>query len=225
MSVSINNRQAGFTLPELMVSITVLAVISVSLLSAITYYFASVTRNNMRVDMTTDAQNLLRSTAEEIRLGAGIRQTNLLPDANGPAGGWNTSNTNFVIIFNMPAMDANNDFIIDSTTGYPYNNEYVYYKNGTALYRRKLANSSALGNVEKTTCPPAGATAACPADAKLLDYLDSITFTLYDQDDAVTTNTALARSVGVNLNQKRETFGNPLELHNSIRATLRNNFL
>lgn len=224
MSASIKTNDKGFTLPELAVSISVLAIISVSILTSITYYFASVNRNNMIIDMTTDAQNLLRNTSEEIRYGSGVRQTNALPDGNAPAGGWNTSNTSFVIIITMPATDADSNYIIDSSSGNPYNNEFVYFREGSALYRRKLANASAVGNTEKTTCPTASATTTCPADSKLIDYLNTIQFTLYDQDNAVTTNTTLARSVLVDLSQRRETFGNALRLDNSIRATLRNNF-
>jgi hypothetical protein len=49
-------------------------------------------------------------------------------------------------------------------------------------------------------------------------------FTLYNQDDAVTTDPLLARSVRIDLGLQKRSFGTPLTLDNSIRVTLRNQF-
>ncbi len=223
MSANTKN-QSGFTMPELIVTISLIAIISVSLFAAMMTYFASINRNNVLIEMTADSQNLLRSTVEELRYGAGVRQTNTIADANGPSGGWNTSNTNFVIIIAMPAVDTNGDYIIDVSTGSPYNNEFVYFKQGSVLYKRILANPSAIGNSQTSTCPAAAANAGCPADRKLINYLDDMVFTLYDQDDVETSNPLLARSIKIDLTMLRETFGQPLPLNNSIRTTLRNVF-
>ncbi len=222
MSANIKD-ESGFTLVELTVSLVLIAMISISLLSALTYYFTYVVRNNTLIDMTADSQNLLRTTVEELRYGSGVRQTNTIPDPNTPAG-WNTGNANFVIIFAVPAVDSSNNYIIDPDTGSPYNNELVYFKLNDSLYRRKLANPNALGNTLVTSCPAASANSSCPDDTSLVKYLDNMTFNLYDQDDAATTDPLLARSVKVNLFMKRETFGKPLLLDNSIRVTLRNTF-
>lgn len=218
------NNQKGYTLPELLVSITIMAIISVSLLSAFTYYFANITRNNYLIDMTADSQNLLRVTVEQIRYGAGVRQSNTITDVNAPGSGWNTSNTDFVIVIAAPAVDGSNNYIIDPDTGEPYNNELVYFKQDAALYRRTLAHPSATGNTAKTSCPESLVSTSCPADVKLIDYLDNMVFTLYDQDDTAVTDPLLARSVKIDLSMERDTFGDPLTLDNSIRVTLRNNF-
>lgn len=218
------NKQAGFTLVELLVGITVIGILAVSILSATTNYFALITRTNTMVDMTNDSQNLLRSTVEELRYGAGVRQTNAIVDANAPAGGWNTSNAAFVIIIAVPAVDADNNYIVDTNTGKPYNNELVYYKEGIKLLKRTLAHPSATGNTLKTSCPPATATASCPPDKELIRYVKDMVFTLYDQDNTVTTDPLLARSVQIDLTMERDTFGEPLSLTNSIRTTLRNRF-
>lgn len=223
MSANIKN-QSGFTITELVMSISLIGIISVSLMSAITYYFVYVTRNNIVVDMTNDSQNVLRSAVEELRYGSGVRQTNSIADSNSPSGGWNTGNSNFVIIFSVPAVDSSNNYIIDTATGNPYNNELVYFKQGTDLFRRKLANPAATGNTLKTSCPAASVSTNCPSDTKLIEHLDNMTFNLYDQDDNSTTDPLLARSVKVNLFMKRDTFGQPLLLDNSIRVTLRNAF-
>ena len=54
----------------------------------------------------------------------------------------------------MPARDGDANYIIDTDTGLPYKNEFVYYKSGGDLYRRVLANATAFGNTAVSTCPP-----------------------------------------------------------------------
>lgn len=221
---NIKNKNLGYTVPELTISIVILGILIISLFSFSTYYFSSVTRNSAFVDMSVDSQNLLRATVEQLRYGAGVRQSNTITDLNAPVGGWNTSNTNFVIIIAVPAIDSSDNYIIDSATGSPYNNELVYFKDNTTLYRRTLANPSAAGNTLVTSCPAALSSPSCPPDNKLINDLDSMVFTLYDQDDAITTDPLLARSVKIDLGLLKKSFGNPLTLDNSIRVTLRNQF-
>jgi len=220
----LRKNDQGFTLVELNMSITILAIIMVSLLAVFTTFLVIITRNNVSTDMTVDSQNLLRTVVEEIRYGAGVRQTNTITDANGPTGGWNTSNTSFVIITAIPALDSSNEYIIDTDTGLPFFNEMVYFKQDSTLHKRILANPAAAGNKLKTTCPSASASSSCPADIKLVDNVSSMVFTLYDQDNGATTDPLLARSVKIDLTMSRETFGAPLTLDNSIRTTLRNYF-
>ncbi len=217
-------KNHGFTLTELIISISLIGIISVSLLAIMTNYFVTITRNNVLIDMSVDSQNLLRSAVDELRYGAGVRDTNTIADPNGPGGGWNTSNADFVIIIAVPAVDSNRDYIIDSTTGNPYNNELVYFKNGTTLYKRTLANPSATGNSLQTSCPEALASASCPADKELNKYVKDMVFTLFDQDNVSTTDPLQARSVQIDLSLERDTFGEPITLDNNIRITLRNNF-
>lgn len=217
-------RQAGFTLVELMVAVTVFAVIGVVFLGVIANYFVVITRNNELTEMTINSQNLLRTTVENIRFGNGVEQTNQIYDPNAPSGGWNTSNVSFVIVIAVPALDRYHNYILDPDTGSPYMNELVYYKDGTNLMERVLANPSAAGNTLETTCPANLATPTCPADPLLATYVSSMTFTLYDQNAALTTNASLARSIKISLTMQRNAPGNPLNLYTTTRVTLRNRF-
>ena len=220
-----DNKQAGFTLVELMVALTVSALISVVFLGMIASYFVIITRNSELGDMTVNSQNLLRTTVENIRYGDGVRQTNQITDPNAPSGGWTTSNANFVIILAVPALDkTTHAYIIDPSTGSPYMNELVYYKNGTTLMERVLANPSAANNNRVTTCPASLATNTCPADAQLATYVNTMSFTMYDTDAAVTTDPTQARSIYITLNMQRNAPGNPLNLTTSTQVTLRNRF-
>lgn len=223
MSASIN-RQAGFTLAEITISLLITSAILATLFTVFTNYFVLIMRNNVIVNMTADSQNLLRTAVEELRYGAGVRQTNTITDPNGPSGGWSTANANFVIIIAVPALNAAGDYIIDAATGSPYNNELVYFKNGLRLYKRVLAHPSASGNSLKTTCPKAISTSSCPPDRELAENVKNMTFNLVDQDNNPTTDPLLARSVTITVDMERRTFGEPLAIKNSIGVTLRNRF-
>jgi hypothetical protein len=214
----------GFTIVELTVSLGVLAIIGVAFLGLVASYFVTITRNNELSSMTIASQNLLRSTVENIRFGNGVEQTNSITDANAPTGGWNTSNSNFVIIIPVPAVDSSHNYIIDPDTAEPYMNELVYYKNGTSLMQRRLANPNAAGNTMKTSCPAGQVTSSCPADIDLADYVNTMTFSLYDLDGNSTGTPTSAHSVYITLNMQRNAPGNPINLTTSMRVTLRNEF-
>ena len=220
----LRHAQAGFTLVEVTVAVTVMALVAVVFLGVVTNYLVIIARNNELSEMTLTSQNLLRTTVENLRFGDGVRQTNTINDPNAPSGGWNTSNTSFVIILAVPAVDTSHNYIIDPATGSPYMNELVYYKNGLTLLKRSLANPGAAGTTIKTSCPLALATPTCPADTQLASYVSSMVFKLYDQDAALTTTPSLARSVNITLTMQRNAPGNPINVTNSIRVTLRNRF-
>jgi prepilin-type N-terminal cleavage/methylation domain-containing protein len=216
--------QQGFTLVELTVVVSVTAIVAVVFLGVVTNYFVVITRNNELTDLTVNSQNLLRTTVENIRYGNGVEQTNTLSDPNAPSGGWNTSNTNFVIVIPVPAEDSSKSYIIDPGTGSPYMNELVYYKSGSTLLQRTLANPSATGNTLTTSCPANLVTSTCPADKTLATYVSTMTFVLYDQNAAQTTTTTAARSINIILTMQRNAPISPLSVTSNIRVTLRNRF-
>lgn len=217
-------NQKGFTVAELSVSVTIASILFLAFMLVITDYFMLITRNNDSIDMTNNSQNLLRSTVEVLRLSNGVRQTNSITDPNAPSGGWNTSNSNFVIVISTPALDSSHNYIIDPSTGGPYMNELVYYKSDTSLMKRSLANPNAAGDTLITSCPANLASSTCPPDVDLADYFQSMSFTLYDQDSNTTTDPTLARSIGITLNMQRDVYGTNIALNNFIRVSLRNRF-
>jgi prepilin-type N-terminal cleavage/methylation domain-containing protein len=221
---SLRRSQAGFTLVEVTVTVTVMAIVAIVFLGVVTNYFVVISRANALSELTLTSQNLLRTTVENIRFGDGVRQTNAIYDVNAPMGGWNTSNTNFVIILAVPAVNISRNYIIDPATGSPYMNELVYYKNGSTLMKRTLANPGATGTTLTTSCPPAMATPTCSADTQLASYVSSMVFSMYDQDAVLTTTASLARSVNITLTMQRNAPGDPITVTNSIRVTLRNRF-
>lgn len=219
-----DNKQGGFTIVELLIGISVASILFLAFMAAILNYFVLLTQNNALIDMTNSSQNLLRSTVNALQVSDGVRQTNSITDPNAPSGGWNTSNSNFVIVIDTPSLDSNHNYITNTTTGGPYMDELVYYKSGTSLYKRTLANPNATGDTLATSCPPSLATSTCPADPDLADHFQSMSFTLYDQDAVTTTDPTQARSIGIGLVMQRSVFGRSISLNNNIRVTLRNRF-
>lgn len=222
--VSRLSRQAGFTVVELVVGITIGSILFLAFTAALTNYFVLITKNNAAIDMAADSQDLLRATVESLRVGDGVRQTNSISDPNAPSGGWNTSNTNFVIVISTPALDSAHNYIIDPGTGGPYMNELVYYKNGSSLMERQLANPSAAGDSLITSCPASLSSSSCPPDKQLADFVQSMAFTFYDQDNNLTTDPTLARLIKIDLSLGRTVFGSAISLNNDIQVTLRNRF-
>lgn len=214
----------GFTIVELNITIILLALVNVAFLVILMNFLISSSRTNTITQLTSDSQSLLRTLTEELRYGSGVKSTNSITDSNAPVGGWNTSNTDFVIVTATPAEDTNGDFIIDIDTGSPYDNEFIYYRDNNELHKRTLIDPDSTGNILKTSCPESIATETCPADRKLVENLNTIGFTFFDQDNVITTDTLLTRSILIDLALSQNVFGNDLDYDNSVRVTLRNNY-
>jgi len=222
VSDNTNSHSRGFTIVELVIAVVVAGILVATLLTVTFSFYGNSIRNSTQSRLAVESQNILRTIVEELRVSSGVRGSNTITDPNGPGGGWTTSNASLVLIISTPVMDSSNQFVINSSTGDPYQNEIVYYANNKTLYKRYLANVSAPGNQFKTSCPIALATAACPADVVLSRRFKTMTFVFYDQDDAITTTLANARSVKMTIDMIQNAFGQTIEFTNNIRMTMRN---
>lgn len=211
--------QSGFTIPELLVAISVGSVLSVLMISVFIYGYGGLLIEQSRANMVLDSQLFLRRMTEDIRVANQILPTNTIVDSN-DLDGWITSDPANILILTQPAVDENDNFIIDSNTGYPYQNEIVYFGQGQSIYRRTLENTNATGNTAKSSCP--AGTAGCSPDIKLSEYLKNMTFTFYDINDTVTTSIPEARSVSLTINLEKNVFGRNILVQNTTRMTLRN---
>lgn len=210
------------TVVELLISISIATVVAATLLYISLNLIGETTRARMTADLAIESQILLRSIVEDTRLAGSLSSTNQNTDVNAPVGGWITNDPSNIIIIDLPAIDSSRNIIYDSVTGYPYDNEAIYYANGGTMYRRVIANSSATGNSLKTTCPPSLATSTCPSDKIFTRYLTDLTFTFYDDANATTSDATLARSVQITVKVQRKILGKTVKFDNTIRTTLRN---
>lgn len=212
----------GFTITELVISITVAGILATILFVATFYYYANTMQSETTTSLAIESQSILTQLTEDIRLADSISSTNNIADANAPAGGWVTSNPSNVIIIENPAIDSARNIIYDPNTGFPFRNEYIYFVSGTSMYKRTLANASAPGNTAVTSCPTDQATSTCPPDRLFSGNATNLSFTFYDSTGNTTADTSLARSVSLEVNMAKKVFGKNITLSNSTRVTLRN---
>ena len=216
-------NQAGVTIVELMITISIASLVILAFTSISINLYGEALRTSIYSQLASESQTILRSMVEELRQSSSIRSNNANPDVNAPSGGWTTSNERLILIISTPALDNNNNFITNQSTGFPYQNEIVYFANNGMLYKRLLANPSATGNSMRTTCPQNLATSSCPSDIQLSNHFESLNFTFYDQNNTVTTSIPATRSIQLFISMERTSFGKTLEFDNNIRITIRNN--
>lgn len=215
--------ERGVTLVELMIVISIASIVLVAVTSISIYIYGDTLRGSIRARLGGESQTILRSVTEELRQSSAIRTTNANPDANAPGGNWTTSNSNLILIISTPALDENNEFIMNDQTGYPYQNEIVYFVSGGVLYKRYIANGGAIGNKIRTSCPASSASATCSPDVELTKHFKDMSFVFYDQNNDETNDIPAARSILLNIDLERAVYGQPVTFNNSIRITIRNN--
>lgn len=212
----------GFTITELVISITIAGFLAAVLFISTFYYYANILQAQTSTDLALESQTILNQLTDDIRLSDAIASTNSIADPNAPVGGWVTSDPSNIMIVQNPAVTSARDIIYDSNTGFPYKNEFIYFIAPGGMYKRVLANTSATGNTQVTTCPASNATSTCPPDRLFSSNVSNLSFTFYDASDATTANPTLARSVGLNVDMAKKVFGKNITLSNSTRVTLRN---
>lgn len=215
-------KQMGFTIVEVILSVGIATVIAGTLLFVSLNLIGETARARMTAELAIESQILLRSMVEDVRLAGSLSSTNQNTDANAPAGGWITNDPSNIIIVDLPATDASKNIIYDSSTGYPYDTEVVYFSSGSSMYRRTIVDPGATGNAVKTSCPLALVTSDCPADKKYTSFLTDLTFTFYDDTNNTTADATLARSVQITVKVQRKILGKTVKFDNTIRTTLRN---
>lgn len=225
--MSDNNTRAGYTMPELIISLFIIAILSGAFVSLYAIFFNATLTSNYQARLAVESQGILRSIVEELRVSSGVRADSS-PDPYVVGGGsnWSTSNANLVLIIATPAVDASGNIIFNALAGQPHINEIVYYVDDSKLYKRIIADASAPGNRFVTSCPLSAATASCPADVLLSEHFEDMVFNFYDQDDALIDQTSgditQARSIELVIDMQRQVFGQTVAYSNNIRMTLRN---
>lgn len=220
-----DNTESGFTIVELVLSLVVGSMLSLTVIAFTFSYYMDTMRAQAETNMLIESQIILRRVADDMRYSSSILTTNTIADANEPSGGWNTSNDDLILILSTPAADSQGDFIDNEDQGTLYQNEFIYFADGQNFYKRVLANSGASDNRLLTNCPAASASASCPADPLLSEDFSAMSFIFYDQNGDVTNDPTLGRSVDIIIELEKTVFGETLSVENQIRMTLRNPFL
>lgn len=187
--------QEGFTLSELLVVILLTTFFSILILTFTFEYWRYAYLLQADQDTLTTRLNAGDILREEIGTSTGLIIQNSISDANTLAvDPGNASNTFWLPIHAIPksipvgasgsytpliyfkrySFNSSGSYIMNGTQ--PYEDEYILYLNGSnkSLMQRTLVNSSANGDKLKTSCPPAQASASCPADKVIAEDIASI---------------------------------------------------
>lgn len=189
------NKQYGYTIVELLVAISISGVL-IGLVLAFTISYSRYAASLQVVsDSFVSRLNISDYFREKLGTSSGMITQNSISDTNTgnpdttitPAYFWkmlhaipgNISNGSSgtitpVFYFKRFSQNSTGAYIMNGVN--PYEDEYVLYMDNTdkTLNVRYIANPSATGNKLKTTCPASIATSTCPADAKLIDNVQSV---------------------------------------------------
>lgn len=227
MKKIIHNKEAGFTLTELVVVMVVGTMVATVVLSVNLFFFADVMKSSLETQLTLEAQNINNIVVEDLRLAESVLDTidtANLSDANEPSGGWNTSDPDHILIVSELAVDENGEFIEDTENGILFKNNVVYFAEGDILYKRILTdpNPEATSNVARQTCPKDLSTNSCPPDRLVSENFHDMSFNFFDLNGASTPIVEEARSINIVIDVERSAYGRTADAQNDIRVTLRN---
>lgn len=203
MSMLTRITQKGFTLVEMLVTLILISILSLTIANFIADWLQTANLAQVRATLLSNAQDAIDNVSEDIRLSGSADAVNRWPDANGPGGnqfGW-ASNSSTLVVGRI-ATNSDNDVIYTDPAKYiSQKDNVVYYVSNKKLYQRIIAaddpNTSAI-----TTCPPASATPSCPADRKIAQDVTNFTATYYDaNDDVVQPDNARAVQLSITLTE------------------------
>jgi len=215
---------SGFTLVEVVVTLTVAAVLIAIVSNYAIDSLVRTTINNTRGELINDAQTALDVATTDMRVASGAQENNRWGDPNAPGApgdqySW-TSNDQRVVLAS-PTVNTDGDVIFVDTSQYiSQKDDEIYFVDNGTLYKRIVA-APETNNKAKTSCPEAQASSSCPKDTALMRNVESINFKYYNnQDEEV--DPADARSIEMTVNMKVRKYGQDVTASYKTRAVFRN---
>ena len=88
-----------------------------------------------------------------------------------------------LLYFRIPSTNNTKNLIFNGAI--PYEDNVILYLDGSTkeLRSRKVINSNATGNQSRTSCPPAVANNACPADAVISENVSAVALRYFSRSD------------------------------------------
>ncbi|HSH31778.1 MAG TPA: prepilin-type N-terminal cleavage/methylation domain-containing protein [Candidatus Saccharimonadales bacterium] len=232
LRASRTSQQAGFTLIELLISITMISVLALVVSEFYSQRLVSYARSYSQILLQTNTKQAVETMMRDIKSAQNVEPNNSLPDDNSPGApadpySWASTpgspGVPAVLVLAVPALDSGGNLLYsDALHNAVYVNNLVYYIDSAGiLYKRVIANPIA-GNAAVTTCPPALASPACPADAKVVEDVADLQIAYYLDGNTATTTPSDATMVEATLKQTRISFGRSYNSTLTSRARLRN---
>ena len=239
--ISINS---GFTIVELIVTVTVAAILAGILFGPLDDLYQSNVKSLTKVVQTTDTRSALRSIQENIALSSEFLAQNTVADPAGTE--WNATNgsgVNNVLITsnNATTIDASLDtsntrlLVTDLGCNNPVKNNYVYFVSDGTLYRRLIKNTStatcnSMTIGQKQTCAAGYGSQpykdSCQGvDATILTRVTSFTIDYYalPADSTTISDPTAATTVVLKVTSERGNGNNKTSFNTSLRISRVNN--
>lgn len=206
---------------ELLVSMIIMSILSLSLANFITTWLQASSLSQNRTILLSNAESALDTLANDIRLSGSVDQNNRWSDAYGPSGPYSWSSASQTLVLAKAAEDSSKNIIFSDPAKYiSQKDDEVYFLSGTTLYRRTLKSTDAT-DAAVTTCPPASATAACPADTTIATGVTNFSVSYYDANESIVTPSE-ARSVQSAITLSSKQGGKTISASYTTRMVFRN---
>lgn len=216
--------QHGMTAVELLVALVLVTAISTVIVNFAIDKLRQNTQQQIKYSLLADAETGLNTVANDVRLSARADDANRWQDENAPLApsnelSWTSDNNTLVLA--TAAQDSDKNILFDDAHDYvSTKNNYIYYVEGTTLYRRMLA-APVTKNSATTTCPPELATSDCPVDKVIMEDVHDFTVTYYDGASKVSTPSN-ARSVKLEVTLSSNRYGQDISVSYTTRMVFRN---
>jgi prepilin-type N-terminal cleavage/methylation domain-containing protein len=220
----IKNNQSGFTLVELITSITIIAILTGIVLTFGVNGLSSYNYSYNRGLLLDDAHLGIINISETVLHSAPADNNNRVEDPNGPGApgnlfGWE-SDDDTLILATVAEDDDGNILFQDESQYISHKNNIIYYLNNGNLMRRVLA-ADIPDNSAVTTCPEAAATADCPEDTVIVENVESFEVKYFDSQN-IEVNPNDSRSIGLNIGLAKNAGGRDIRAEYATRTVFRN---
>jgi prepilin-type N-terminal cleavage/methylation domain-containing protein len=223
------NKQ-GYTLIEMLVAISMSTLLILAIGGFASNSVASINQDYNKTLVLANTKESVGIVARQIRLGKSVLSNNVIADTYAPSAptdqfSWaSTAGSGYPLVLAVPSRASDGSVIFDATHSTIYTDNVIFYLDSSThkLYKRVLKNSSATGDAAVTTCPPAHATAGCPADAVVIDDVANLSTNYLKADGTTTSTPANTEAVSFTVTETRTIQGNAYTGTYTTIATLRN---
>lgn len=213
--------QNGFTLPELVVSMTLMMLLTLAMVASILVWLGQYTIGDARQKQTSNMQTALTRIGDDIRQSHTVLVENIETDANAPtpAGVWATS-ANQLVLGKTPRNSSGTGLyeVTRYFSGKP--DSIVYYLKNGSIYRRTVP-ANYVGNVTLPlkTCS-SDAEGGCAADIRILSDVTQLQFEYYNADNTISVGPSETKSVRVSITTSRQQAGQTVVTTDTLRMSL-----
>lgn len=215
-------RQRGFTLVEMLITVTLVGAVSLALANFVADWLRTSDLARARTSLLSNAQEALDSITQDIRLSGSADENNRWADPNAPGGsnyGW-ASNASTLVLARIATTPDREVIFSDPAEYITEKDNVIYYVSGQRLYQRIIASEDSDTSAV-STCPPASATPACPADKMVARDITAFSVAYYDADDQVVDPTN-ARAIQLSITLSYDKGGETVTADYTTRMVFRN---